>query len=355
MRKFGTSLLLMALVAIISLTSCTKDDNTRETGVFSNGIFIVNEGPFQTGTGTITFFDPDSNLVEQDIFEKVNGRPIGNIAQSMTIYNGKGYIVVNNAGTIEVVDVATFKSEATITGLVNPSQMLVINSQKAYVSDWKGEIAVVNLNTNTITKTITAGTGPDAMVKSGNYVYVANTGGFGIDSTVAVIDFTTDMVTKTIQVGDAPSGLVADASGRVWVLCKGKGYTGWSQPGDTPGCIVRIDPVSLAVNYTYSFASTDVHPEKLVINKQKSLVYFLYNYGIYSFNITSSNATPEMISGRSFYSLGYENKTGYLYASDVKDYVSNGIVLRIKADTGKTVDSIQTGVIPRGFTFPGQE
>jgi len=345
----------MALVAIISLTSCTKDDNNQETGAFSNGIFIVNEGPFQTGSGTITFFNPDSNLVKQDIFEKINGRPLGNIAQSMTIYNGKGYIVVNNAGTIEVVDVATFKSEATITGLVNPSQFLVINSQKAYVSDWDGNVSVVDLNTNSITKKITMGTGPDAMVKAGNYVYVANTGGFGIDSTVAVIDFTTDMVTKTIRVGDAPSGLVADASGSIWVLCKGKGYTGWPQPGDTPGRIVRIDPVSLAVNYTYTFTSTDVHPEKLVINKQKSMIYFLYNYGIYSFNIISSNSTPVKISGRSFYSLGYENKTGYLYASDVKDYVSNGIVLRIKASDGKTVDSVQAGVIPRGFTFPGQE
>jgi len=345
----------MAFTAVLSFTSCTKDESNQETGAFSNGIFIVNEGPFQTGTGTVTFFDPDSNFVKQDIFEEVNDRPLGNIAQSMTIYNGKGYIVVNNAGKVEVVDVATFKSEATISGLVNPSQLLVINSQKAYVSDWAGKVVVVDLNKNAVTKTITAGTGPDAMVKAGNYVYVANTGGFGIDSTVTVIDFTTDLVVKTIIVGNAPSGLVSDASGRVWVLCKGKGYTGWPQPGDTPGRIVRINPVSFAVDYTYNFTASGVHPEKLVINKQKSMLYFLYNYGIYEFNITSSTSNPEQISGRSFYSLGYENKTGYLYASDVKDYVSNGIVIRIKAEDGKVIDSIQAGIIPRGFAFPGQE
>jgi hypothetical protein len=100
---------------------------------------------------------------------------------------------------------------------------------------------------------------------------------------------------------------------------------------------------------------SDVHPEKLVINKQKSMLYFLYNYGIYRFNITAENSSPEEIVSRSFYSLGFENKTGYLYASDVKDYSSNGIVLRIKANDGSVVDSIVAGIIPRGFTFPGQE
>jgi len=351
MKTLKTTLVLMTLAVIMISTSCTKDEDPSVKGAFSNGIFIVNEGLFQTGTGTITYYNPDSNLVKQDVFGMVNDRPLGNIAQSMSIYNGKGYIVVNNAGKVEVVDLATFKSEATITNLINPSQFLAISAQKAYVSDWVGHVAIVDLASNTISKTIPAGTGPDAMIKSGNYVYVANTGGFSVDSTVTVIDFTTDKVIKTIKVGDVPSGLVADGNGRIWVLSKGKGYSGWSQAGDTPGRLVRIDANTLTVDYTYNFTVKDVHPEKLVINKQKSMLYFLYNNGIYRFNITSENALPEKIVSRSFYSLDYESKTGYLYVCDVKDYVSNGIVLRIKADNGSVVDSIPAGITPRGFAF----
>jgi YVTN family beta-propeller protein len=352
MKIRKTSLLLLILAVIFISISCTKEDDSSKTGAFSSGIFIVNEGPFQTGTGTITYYNPDSNLVKQDVFEMVNHRPLGNIAQSMTIYNGKGYIVVNNAGTVEVVDLATFKSEATITNMINPSQFLVIDASKAYVSDWIGHIAVVDMASNTINRTIPAGTGPDEMLKSGNYVYVANTGGFSVDSTVTVIDFTTDRVIKTIKVGDVPSGLVADGNGRIWVLCKGKGFSGWPQAGDTPGKLIRIDPFSLAVDYTYNFPATDVHPEKLLINKQKSILYFLYNYGVYRFNITLENASPELLKSRSFYSLGYENSTGYLYASDPKNYVSSGIVIRFNASDGSVVDSIQAGIIPRGFAFP---
>jgi YVTN family beta-propeller protein len=352
MKTLKTSLWIVIFAAIVIFASCKKETEITPQGAFSNGIFIVNEGPFQTGTGTITFFDPDSNLIKQDVFEQVNGRPLGNIAQGMTLFEDKAYIVVNNAGTVEVVNSATFKSEGTITNLTNPSQFLVVDSKKAYVSDWIGHIAVVDLLTNTVTKTIPAGTGPDAMLKSGNYVYVANSGGLSIDSSVTVIDYLTDKVVKTIKVGDSPSGLVADGNGRIWLLCKGKGFTGWPQADDTPGCIMRIDPVSLAVDYTYTFPSSDVHPEKLVINKQRSILYFLYNYGIYRFNFLIAGSLPEAFVSRYFYSLGFENKTGYLYASDAKNFVSNGLVFRLKADDGVVVDSIQAGIIPRAFAFP---
>jgi YVTN family beta-propeller protein len=352
MNILRTSILFLSVVIVAALSSCKKDGNNAVTGVFSKGIFIVNEGPFQSGSGTITYFQPDSSLVKQDIFEAVNGRPLGNIAQSMTIYNGKGYIVVNNAGTVEVVDIATFKSSGTITGLVNPSELLVVDAAKAYVSDWAGQIAVVDLNSNTITKTIAAASGPDAMLKSGNYVYVANSGGLGIDSIVTVIDFKTDKVVKVIPVGESPSGIVADGNGKIWVVCKGMGYNGYPYPTDTPGRLVRIDPASLAVDYTYYFTSNEIHPEKLHINEQKSMLYFLYNYGIYRFSLLSANALPEKLVSRSFYSLGYESKTGYLYASDVKNYVSEGVVLRIKADDGTVVDSLPAGIVPRGFSFP---
>jgi YVTN family beta-propeller protein len=355
MRTLRLTFHFLILAAAVIISSCTKDENKQAKGEYSNGIFIVNEGPFQNGTGTITYFNPDSNVVKQDIFEMVNGRPLGNVAQSMAQYNGKGYIVVNNAGTVEVVDLATFKSEATITNLVNPSQFLIIDAKKAYVSDWVGHVAVVDLTTNTVTKTIPSGAGPDMMVKSGNYVYVANSGGLGIDSTVTVIDFMTDLVVKEIKVGEAPSGIVADGNGKIWVSCKGIGFTGWPLPGDTPGRLVRIDPVTLSIDFDFTFNSTGDHPEKLVINKQKSILYFLCDNAIYNYNIALAATTPHKLVSRFFYSLGYQNSTGYLYASRLLDNNGNGIVVRIRAVEGTLIDSIAAGIYPRGFSFPDQE
>lgn len=353
MNLIKSSLVFFVFIILLSAVSCTKDEENIVKGAFSSGLFIVNEGAFQTGTGTITYFNPDSSLIKQDIFELINGRPLGNIAQSLTLFNGKGYIVINNAAKVEVVDAATFKSSGTITGLQYPSQFLPINDNKAYVSDWSGSIAVVDLQTNTVLTNISAGTGPDAMVKSGNYVYVANTGGFNVDSTITVIDFATDKVVKTIEVGDVPIGIKADNQGRIWVLCKGKGYASWPAPGDTPGRLVRIDPATLTIGLTFLFLNTTDHPERLVINKQKTKLYFLYNSGIYFFDLTKTYPVPELLTNtRYFYSLGYENKTGYLYACDAKDFSHDGVVIRYNSEDGSVVDSIQAGIIPREFAFP---
>ena len=350
MKSFRTNLVFVALTTILAISSCKKTEDSIK-GTFTNGIFIVNEGAFQTGTGTITFYNPDSNLVKQNIFESINGRPLGNIAQSMAIYNDKAYIVVNNAGKVEVVDPSTFKTLGTITGLVNPSQFLFVENNKAYISDWVGRVAIVDLATNKVKDTIRMGTGPDMMVKTDKYVFVANSGGLGLDSTVSVVEYSIDQVVKTIKVGNAPSGMAVDGIGKIWVLCKGKGFSGWSQAGDTPGKLVRIDPVTMAIDFSFTFTSTGDHPEKLVINKEKTILYFLFNSGIYRFNTLASNPLPEKLVSRYFYGLGYENKTGYLYASDPKDYQNAGVVLRFRADNGSLVDSIQAGIIPRGFAF----
>lgn len=351
MKISNVALLFVAFTAILNLSSCKKDDIIAEKGAFSNGLFIINEGPYMNGTGSISFYKPDSNLLKQNIFELINGRPLGNIVQGMTFFNGKGYIVVNNSGKVEVVDAFSFKSEATITNLHNPACFIGVDAQKAYVSDWIGHIAVVDLNSNVVTKTIPAGTGPDVMLKSGGYVYVANSGGYSIDSTVTVIDFMTDKVVKTIFVGDAPSGMVADGNGKIWVICKGKGFSGWPNAGDTHGKLVRIDPGTLSIDYTYNFASTGDHPEKLVINNQKSILYFLFNNGIYRFNIATLAKAPEKMVSRGFYGLNIERSTGYLYATDPKDYINAGILLRLKSEDGTVVDSIQAGIIPRSVTF----
>jgi len=351
MKTFKKTLLYLAMAISATFAACNKDDDNTVQGAYSNGIFIVNEGQYTGGTGTITYFNPDSNLVKQNIFEAVNGRPLGNIAQGMTIFNGKAYIVLNNAQKVEVVNPATFKSVGTILGLVNPAQFLGINDNVGYVSDWDGNVKVIDLSTNTVSKSIKAGTGPDMMVKTSNYVFVANAGGFGIDSSVTVIDYSLNQVVKTIKVGDAPAGMVLDNKGKIWVICKGKGFSGWPAAGDTPGKILRIDPATLAVDYTYVFGSTGDHPEKLVIDKTGTILYFLFNNGIYSFNTSAASPVPQKLVSRYFYSLGYENKTGYLYASDPKNFTNAGIVLRIRASNGSVVDSIQAGIVPRGFTF----
>ena len=96
MKKLNLLLLVLALLGTLFFNSCTKDDK-KENFPYDNGVFITNEGPFQSGSGTITFYDKATGLTQEKIFETVNAMPLGNIVQSMNIFNNKAYIVVNNA------------------------------------------------------------------------------------------------------------------------------------------------------------------------------------------------------------------------------------------------------------------
>jgi len=350
--KKNSLLLLVNLSLILTFSACHKDDPEKNGGEFSDGIFIVNEGIFQTGVGTISFINRTNDSISYDIFEAVNGRPLGNVAQSMTIFGGKAYIVVNNASKVEVVDAATFESEATITGLTSPRYFLGISKSKGYVTDWAGNVAVVDLDANTVSKKINVKSGPEQMLLSGTQVYILNSGGWSTDSTVSVINTETDEVTNTIQVNHRPTGIAADKNGKIWIMCSGRGYSGWPQSTDSEGHLLRINPADNQVEFDYSFISTTLHPDKLVVNKTGDKLYFLFNGGIYSFDITSTTINPvELVSRNNLYALGYDKKDDYLYVSDPLEYQQDGWVYRYRASDGTIVDSLQTGIIPGNYCF----
>jgi YVTN family beta-propeller protein len=347
MKSFTNPYSIIFLCVTLFFISCKKDETPAYSGPFNDGILITNEGPFQSGSGTITYYNPGKQIVTQDIFELINGKPLGNVVQSLSTYNGNTYIVVNNAAKVEVVDNTTFQSLATITGFQLPRYFLGVNSGKAYVSDWAGVVNIVDLLSNTITGTIPTRTGPDLMVKAGSYVYVLNGGGFDVDSTVTVINYVTDQVVSTIQVFNRPSGIVEDASGKIWIMCSGKGFNGYPAEGDTKAHLLRIDPSNLEVDLDIPFGDVSMHPEKLVTNKAKNVLFFQHNGGIYKINTTFSGAQPEMVLQHPRLSaLTFDSANNFLLASDPVDFQGNGWLIRFRADDGTTIDSIQTGIIP---------
>jgi hypothetical protein len=337
---------LVLLLAALSF-SCTKEEGNEDNSTYQKGLYITNEGPFQTGTGTITFYDANTGIVTQDIFELANNRELGNVVQSMTLHNDYAYIIVNNASKIEVVDAGDFTSVTTITGLSQPRYMQVINNKKAYVSDWAGVVQILNLESNLVTGTIPAGTGPENMLKAGEYVYVLNGGGFSIDSTITIINSSNDQVVKTLEVFNRPTGIVQDISGNIWVMCSGKGFNGWPSADDTEGHLLRVNPVTQEIDLDIEFDVTSLHPEKLVINKAGNTLFFLFDNGIYKYSTTLALSAPEKVcSHANLYSLAYDPGNDYLMATDPVDYQSNGWLYRYNAASGAMIDSIQTGVIP---------
>ena len=76
-------------------------------------------------------------MVSPDVFRVVNNRPLGDVAQSITMINGKYFIALNNSKKIEIVNSKTFESEGTIlyTQAGLPRQIVAISDTTAIVSD----------------------------------------------------------------------------------------------------------------------------------------------------------------------------------------------------------------------------
>lgn len=342
---------LGALVLGVTLQSCTKDDDTpaNTDKNYQAGVLITNEGPFQSGTGSVSFWSRDNQVRENDIFNAVNGFPLGNIVQSVSSYYGKSYVVVNNANKIEVVTTKTFKSLGTVTGLALPRYFVALNEQKGYVSEWvsfsgAGRISVIDLNTYQVTKTITVGILPEELVVLGNKLFVANSN----DSTVSVINTQTDEVENTVTVGDWPSSLVADQNGNLWVLCGG--IPSWTGSTPTSPELVKFNPASPNAQTRFNFNTPDVSASQLTINGTRNTLYYLYNSGVYSFDINASQLNSTPVISRYFYSFGVDPVDGSVYGADALDFVQPGKVVKYTS-TYTAVDSFTTDVIPGNFWF----
>jgi len=145
-------ILFLLFTTTILLLSCTKNSDDHDGSFLSgNGVFIINEGNFMGGNGSLSFYSYDSLKIYNNIFLNANGRPLGDVPNSMVISGERIYIVVNNSGRLEVVNKNTLESVKTITGLKAPRNISIISSTKAYVSSiYSDSVAIIDLSANSI-------------------------------------------------------------------------------------------------------------------------------------------------------------------------------------------------------------
>ena len=78
------------------------------------------EGNYMYGNASLSYYDPDTRQVQNEVFARSNAFPIGDVVQSMVMHDGLGWVVVNNSGVIFAIDPATFREVRRITGFTSP-------------------------------------------------------------------------------------------------------------------------------------------------------------------------------------------------------------------------------------------
>lgn len=128
---------LCCAVLMVSLSACEyEDDFPAGVGEGNIEAIVLNEGRIGTNMGAISVLYRNG-MVSPDVFRVVNNRPLGDVAQSITMINGKYFIALNNSKKIEIVNSKTFESEGTIlyTQAGLPRQIVAISDTTAIVSD----------------------------------------------------------------------------------------------------------------------------------------------------------------------------------------------------------------------------
>lgn len=332
-------------LALLFLFSCTKFREEQPTEPDNGtGAFIVNEGKFMGGDGSLSFYSYDSLKVYNDLFTAKNSRPLGDVPNSMIIYGDYGYIVVNNSGKIEVIDKNTLKSTATISGLISPRNMVVPDISKAYVTSlYSDSIAILDLKRNSIKGYINVGKSTESIAVNGNVTYVAN----WLDgNTVYVINNATDRIFDSVKVGTEPESMVIDKFNQLWVLCTG----GWRK--EHPAELYVVNTGSNEVSGKFVFPAASDSPSCLRIDGPGQTMYFLNN-GVWKMNIDASALPATALipqSGQLFYKLKINPVNGDILVTDAVDYVQNGYLLVHKND-GTFISKYRTGVLPGDICF----
>lgn len=338
---------IFVLVSFI-LLSCVKDkpNDVMQPEVTLGGgtkVYITNEGNFGTGNASVSMYEPGSGQIVSDIYKTQNNNAgIGDVCQSMAKINNKYYVVVNNSGKIAVINSSDFKLNANITGLQSPRFILPVTFNKAYVSDlYANAISIIDLNSNTKTGSIPCSGWTEQMVLIYNKVFVTN----NKSNYTYVINTITDQITDSINVGKFGGSIVMDKNSKIWVLSSGESSS------STLGKLSRINPITLTVEQSFTFNSSD-SPSNLCINATKDTLYFL-NTHVYRMNITSASLPGSVFiasSSNTFYGLGVSDKDYSIYVSDAIDYIQKSSIM-VYSPNGQLKTSFKAGINASSFYF----
>jgi YVTN family beta-propeller protein len=327
------------------LISCTKlVDLPPSDFKLGGGVLIVDEGNFRSGNGELSFFSYDSSKVNNDLFYSANSRPLGDVPNSVCMTDNRVFVVVNNSGKIEILDQATLTSKKTITGLVSPRNMTIIDDKKAYVSSlYSDSVTIIDLVTSSISGYINLRRTSEAIAIAGKKAFVANWAG---GNEVMVISTTSDKVVDSITVGMEPESMVVDRVGRLWVLCNG----GWARQNFAE--LYMIDIFTDKVEKKFIFSSKEASPTCLRIDGLGQTMYYLDN-GVKMMDINQSYLPSEPIvreSGATFYKIAINPLNSDILITDVADYTQPGN-LYIYNNNGAFYFKGKAGIIPGEMCF----
>lgn len=165
------------LAAILIFAGCeiNKDDEPIE---LSGDLYILCEGNFGSENASLwsAGLDDEETEINPNIYEALTGNNLGDVANAMYINNDQLYIINNNSHTIEILKLCEddgFTLEASVDIAYSSPRFMAFKNDKGFITTWYNGILVLDLNSNSITDTISISGMPEDILINGNDAYVS--------------------------------------------------------------------------------------------------------------------------------------------------------------------------------------
>ncbi len=334
------------------------------------GMYLLNEGNMGSNKATIDYLDFSKGIYIRNIYGERNPnviKELGDVGNDIQVYGNRLYAVINCSHKVEVMDLHTCRRIGQID--IPNCRYIRFHGNKAYISSYVGPISIdpnaqlgaifeVDTATLRITRKVTVGYQPEEFEIIGNYLYVANSGGYrapDYDSTLSVVDLTDFRQVKKIPVCVNPHRVRKDQYNRLWITSRG-------DHKDVQPQLVCLQPL-----HPTPYTLHHISPSEMVIFGDSMYFYGSHwsdetmsnqiTYGVFNIQSQIPNNPYPISNIQSFITDGTEKNikipygiqvnpyNGDIYITDAKNYVSSG-QLHCYSREGKRKWSVRTGDIP---------
>jgi len=382
------SVIIYWLLAI-GLTACRGDEivvpseyellpiEVRKESDFATnepiGMYLLNEGNMGSNKASIDYVDFCNGYYVRNIYGERNPnviKELGDVGNDIQVYGNRLYAVINCSHKVEVMDLRTCRRIGQVD--IPNCRYIRFKGDKAYVSSYVGPVnidpnaqlgAIFEVDTATlkVTRKVTVGYQPDEIEIIGEYLYVANSGGYrapNYDNTVSVVDIDGFKQVQKLPVCTNPHRLRQDQYHQLWVTSRGD-YQ------DVPSMLVCLGQKNQFTSDMQVLDTLSIPVSEMVVVGDS-----MYFYGVNWNNQTESNninygiinvRTRELLTNRFItdgtdknikipYGIQVNPYNGDIYVTDAKNYVSSG-QLHCYSREGKKKWSVRTGDIPAHMCF----
>lgn len=337
------------------------------------GMYLLNEANMGSNKSSIDYVDFRNAYYVRNIYAERNPevvKELGDVGNDIQIYGNKLYAVINCSHKVEVMDVRTCKRIGQVD--IPNCRYIRFAKGKAYVSAYVGPVAIdpnaqlgavyeVDTASLAVTRKVTVGYQPDELEVLGEYLYVANSGGYrapDYDSTVSVVEIYGMKQIQKIPVGINLHHIRKDRYGKLWVTSRGDYNT-------IPSRLYVLDRKDKNSKEMVVKDTLDIPCSEMYIQGDSLYFYSVewnkqterntVTYGIIDVR-TGQLVTDHFITDGTEqdivipYGICVHPTTGDIYVTDAKNYVSSG-VLHCYDRHGKKKWSVRTGDIPAHMAF----